>query len=282
MKNLVIDKTSKQEVELYRKRLNGKSYKKERLFEIYGEFRINSSPDFKEIYKCWECGLDITYYDEPNERIYCSKCRKEHQSEIVRLQREQTRIKNKLMLEKAMCIIEESKSYAHEYYETYKYLIKDIEENPTKYKSSEEIVVALVLYNYNYQFEANKKIDKYYVDFYIPECKVCLEVDGDRHKYNAEYDKNRDLVIRKILGSDWEIVRIPTKYIVQYPDKVVDAMYELKDKMKSERNKYGIIPDNFSNREKEYYSNILDNNKDTKEDENYKLIRDFFEKKKKN
>lgn len=280
MKNLIVDKTNKSDVEYYRIKQKRFSKNKDNLYNHYGKFSINSNPDFKEKYKCWVCNKEIIYYDEPNERVFCDDCRKKHQSEISKLQKQQTEIKSKLMLEKAMCVIEESKSYAHEFYDTYKLLLKDIESNPTKYRSSEEIVTAMVLYNYNYEFEVNKKICQYYVDFYIPECKICLEVDGERHKYKSVYDKNRDIDIRNNLGAEWEIVRIPTKYIVEYPDKIVDAMEEIKQAMINERKKNSIISDNFSIREQNYYSKIL-NPKKEKQDDRYKQIKEFFEKKKK-
>ena len=60
-----------------------------------------------------------------------------------------------------------------------------------------------VLNNNNIEFEFNYPINKrkdlyvdepynYFLDFYFPEKKIALEIDGDQHKYRIEHDKIRD------------------------------------------------------------------------------------------
>ena len=281
MKKPSIDKTNKSDVILNRKTSERFSGNKELLKELYGrEININSLSNFEQEYECWECNKKIKYYDEPNERVFCEECRKKHVENYNNLLKEQSKIKSEIMLEKAMQIIENSKSYAHEYKDSYIRIKQLITDNCSLFRSSEEVVVALVLDNFHYDYEVNYKINKYVVDFYIPEEKLCLEVDGERHKYNTQYDKKRDMVIREDLGSEWEVVRIPTKYISFYPDKIPEAMLKLKNEMQKSRQNYGIISDNFSRREQDYYGSILELQRYRKEKEQYNTIKKYFEDKK--
>ena len=103
----------------------------------------------------------------------------------------------------------------------------------------------------------NKAIGKYYVDVFIPGAFVCLEIDGDRHKYSKKEDGQRDLEIRQKLGSKWEIVRNPTKYIEKKPGKIVDAIkavYDLKKETRERNN--GILPETYSRAVKEFYNGL--------------------------
>lgn len=282
MKKQVIDKTNKREVEHFRRLFKRYKCDKEFFKELYGNAKINSLENYEEIHECWGCGEKITFYDEPNERVFCKKCRQIHVREFNKLLNQQSEIKCQIMLEKAIETVENSNSYAFDYKESYDIVKKELKDNHSIYKSSEEIVVAMTLHNYNYEFIPNYKVGKYIVDFYIPELKICLEVDGERHKYHTEYDKNRDMRIRNELGADWEIVRIPTEYISLNPDRIPEAMKRIKKEMQGSRKEYGIIHDNFSKREVNYYSRILDNKKMDKDPEykqKYDLVKNYFEKK---
>ena len=57
------------------------------------------------------------------------------------------------------------------------------------------------------------KIDRYQVDFLIPDYHIVLEIDGDRHGLKKGKDSVRDENIKYILGADWEIIRIPTELL---------------------------------------------------------------------
>lgn len=284
MSNVKIDKTDKYEVEMYRYHAIDE-FSKRCYEETFGKtLRINSKKNYEENFECWGCGIKVKYYDEPNERVFCKECLLKHNKEVQTLLKEQQKIKSQIMLENAIKTIEESKSYAHEFKESYEEIKKMIEKKPTLFKSSDEVVVAMVLTNYGYEYIPNHKIENYIIDFYIEELKICLEVDGERHKNHLTYDKERDMKIRSVLGADWEVVRIPTKFIPVYPDKIIDAMIELKKEMQEQRKRYGILKDNFSEREEEYYQGILSLRKQDiekrKEKEDYNRIKKYFEEKK--
>ena len=95
---------------------------------------------------------------------------------------------------------------------------------------------------------------KYRVDFYVPELKVCLEIDGHLHEHNAVYDSNRDIELRQFLGGDWEIIRVPTKYIDKNPSMIPEAIEKIKmAKAEFRKKNNGILPDHYSKRERELY-----------------------------
>lgn len=279
----IIDKTDKSEMKYLRENYTTKTDK--RIFrEIYGkDLKINSNNNFEEEYECWRCGKQIKYYDEPNERVFCHKCREDHIKEYNKILKQQQKIRAIIILEKAITILENSPAYAHEYKKSYEYIKEKLEEKTTLFKSAEEALVAMILHNFNYNFDANYKIKNYFVDFYIPELEVCLEIDGERHKSKTKYDKKRDIEIREELGSNWEVVRIPTNIIPTNPDKLVDAIIILKKEMQESRKKYGIIEDNFSKREQDYYQGILTPKRKQQyfDKLQYNKIKKYFEEKQK-
>ena len=61
----------------------------------------------------------------------------------------------------------------------------------------------------------------------LPELKVVLEIDGYAH--NKLKDSKRDLKILHSIGREYEIVRIPTKYVNESPKKIYDAIVEYRD-----------------------------------------------------
>ena len=49
------------------------------------------------------------------------------------------------------------------------------------------------LVEWGIEFENQKKVNPYVLDFYIPSLKTCIEVDGfEEHKNRKLYDKLRD------------------------------------------------------------------------------------------
>jgi very-short-patch-repair endonuclease len=47
------------------------------------------------------------------------------------------------------------------------------------------------------RFKAQHPIDQFIVDFYCHKAKLVIEVDGDNHRYNQEYDEGREAEIKK-------------------------------------------------------------------------------------
>ena len=72
-----------------------------------------------------------------------------------------------------------------------------------------------------------------------------------------ERDCERDITIRSLLGREWEIVRINTKYIEKSPEDIVDSIINEKLVLQNLRLKNsGIIPESYAKRFKDYYESI--------------------------
>lgn len=210
------------------------------------------------MYKCWRCGVEHHMETEPTERVFCTDCVSEHRGEHKRVVEEYAGLKIKIMYETALRIMEKAGVYMYEYIEAANLVLAKTESEELKLYSSHEMITAIILENLLYEYYADYAIGKYRVDFYVPELKACVEVDGHLHKGKELYDSNRDIDIRNTLGSDWEVVRIPTKYIEKNPPRIVDAIIALYNKKQELRKEHhGIIPDNFSLREKRHYQKIL-------------------------
>lgn len=99
------------------------------------------------------------------------------------------------------------------------------------YQSTEEIMAALELLRRGYVIYHQKEIADFHVDFLIPELSVVLEVDGEPfHAINKAKSDMRDYLIESILGSDYRVVHMPTKYINKDVTKLVYAIKKIKEK----------------------------------------------------
>ena len=205
--------------------------------------------------QCWSCGKTIP----ANQfcgcgRRFCEECETKHMERYKGVVIEYATIKNLVMFERAMRLMEKAGCEMSKY-KRYAIAVKrHSAENPEQYRSADEMIAAIVLLEAGYDFEMNKAVGKYHIDIFIPSMYICLEIDGDRHKYSKKEDGQRDLEIRHKLGSKWEIVRIPTKYIEKEPAKIVEAIqgvYNLKKETRQKNN--GILPETYSSTVKHYY-----------------------------
>lgn len=216
--------------------------------------------------KCWLCGkpairalkinstnLGGDGYDGDAEfkvnRHFCEECYQKHTDDIAETEEIYGRLKKKLMLERAIKILEMQRINLYEFKDIIEQMQEYVVENPRKFDSSDEMIVAIMLVANGIKSLMQYKIDNYVVDFYIPSLKVVLEVDGHLHRYNTYYDNERDIRIRSYLGKEWEVVRIPTKYIEANAKQVVPAIISIKaEKQKIREEHNGIIPEWYSKR----------------------------------
>lgn len=207
--------------------------------------------------RCWLCGKEVMRKIEPLERVFCPECWIEKKRQHAEDVKAYTHLKRKLMIERALNIMESARCPMDDYYLVNKYISDNFLNGIFDFRSAEEIVVAMVLTNLGYDYESNYKIDNYKVDFYIPELKVCLEIDGIQHELKTIKDSRRDKEIRTKLGPEWEIVRIKAEYISFAPEKVIDACIALKEEKQKLRNANGgFLPEYFSDREKDMYERM--------------------------
>ena len=68
----------------------------------------------------------------------------------------------------------------------------------------------------NLEYETQKIISGTKVDFYIPETKIILEVDGSIYHSNKDKTFLRDRRIMSEFGEKWEIVHINSDMIPKY------------------------------------------------------------------
>lgn len=201
---------------------------------------------------CWKCGktidvnarmiIDFGWESREDGRWFCADCYRSWKEEHDLDRAEYARLKKKLMFERAVTTLEN----AVDIYK-YKEIIDDMEEyvqkNPEKFDSSHEIIAAIIFVSLEVRALPNYKIDRYRADFYLPDFKAIVEIDGDRHEFIKEKDTKRDVFIRQKLGLDWEVVRIPTIFLEENPERLLDAVIEVKDERQRIRKKNGgVLP----------------------------------------
>lgn len=209
--------------------------------------------------RCWRCGKEIKpLFGEQYTGRFCGDCYEEYASEYKAVLTEYLAYKNRVMAERAMRFMEKAGCNMTKYKKAANAVISHSYDNPELYKSAHEIVAAVVLLNSGLDVYMNHKIGRYTIDVYLPEKKVCLEIDGEWHKGKELSDSNRDTAIRQILGEEWEIIRIPTKHIEENPDRIPDAIDVLyKQKKKLRKQNGGFLPNSYSKREQAKYEKAM-------------------------
>ena len=204
---------------------------------------------------CWKCGKPIPQDEfDGQSRRYCEKCYGEYSEEYKPVITQYSILKNRVMFERAMRLMEKACADMTKYRKSANAVMKHSRDNPEQYRSADEMIAAVVLLEAGYDIRMNYAVGHYRVDILIEDLKVCLEVDGERHKGSHAQDGKRDVEIRQKLGKAWEVVRIPTKYIEDQPEKLPEAIKAMYDNIKAIRAKNnGLLPETYSRREKMYY-----------------------------
>lgn len=168
---------------------------------------------------------------EPSKfkRSYCKKCYDEENERIAKTKSELARLKKQVMFENAMQLLEKQKYNFYKNKEAIEVVRDKITENPDSFDSSYEVVAAVILVANEIYSKTQVKIGTYQVDFILPDYKVVLEIDGERHKTNKKRDNERDEKIKKNLGSSWDIIRIPTELLDIKAENLVKAIDNLLD-----------------------------------------------------
>lgn len=227
--------------------------------------------------RCWQCGEEVNVDLEKEwedylyrvavmskeytgkakqpegcwKRVYCEECEKSVALEKADIKDKHIKYKLLMQIEKAINTLEKQHINLYRYRESIKTVEDFATKNPQKFDSSYEIIAAIILIHNRIHAKAQYSIDPYRVDFYLPTLKCILEIDGERHNGRELYDSNRDIKLRNMLGADWEVVRIPTKYLDQNAKMLVEAIKQLKrEKQKVRAANGGIIPSYYSKRDK--------------------------------
>lgn len=204
---------------------------------------------------CWKCGKPIPPEQfEGQTRRYCEKCYDEYSEELKPITSQYIILKNRIMFERAMRIMEKARADMTRYRKHANAVMRHARDNPEQYRSADEMIAAVILFEAGYDIRMNYAVGHYRVDILIPDLHICLEVDGERHKHSHAADGKRDVEIRSKLGKAWEVIRIPTKYIEDQPEKLPEAIRAMYDNIKEIRAKNnGLLPETYSKRQKMYY-----------------------------
>lgn len=205
---------------------------------------------------CWKCGKPIPQDDFSGQtRRFCEQCYEAYAEEYKPITVQYAILRNRVMFERAMRIMERACCDMTRYKKYANAVMKHSRDNPEKYRSADEMITAVVLLESGHDIEMNVSVSHYRIDILISDMKIALEVDGERHTRTQKgYEGKRDVEIRSKLGKEWEIVRLPVKYIEQQPEKIPEAVQALYNNMKAIREKNnGLLPESYSRRQKDYY-----------------------------
>lgn len=195
--------------------------------------------------KCWICGNEATrsrLETMPNlkwersrkakyewYRCYCDSCFKKIQAEEAKERKEYVKLKKREMFRKACANLEKQNVNMYEYRDAIFTVEKEVNKKPDQFDSSYEVLAEIILVHNNIYAKMQYKVGDYQVDFLLPEKRVVLEIDGDRHKTRKGYDSVRDEYIVKKLGADWQVIRIPTELLDKRAEKIPEAIKRVKE-----------------------------------------------------
>lgn len=196
--------------------------------------------------KCWICGDKATKtrnlkisqnlfggyvwtkpVDTTKQRCYCSKCYKMVEKNIKEENELYIKLKKKRMMETALDNLEHQNINIYEYKEAIEAIQDYMLEKEDKFDSSYEVLAAIMLIQNRIQIKPQFKVGRYQADFCLPDYHIILEIDGERHKNRKYYDSKRDKEIKEILGTDWEIIRIPAELLDQNANRIKIAIEQV-------------------------------------------------------
>ena len=69
------------------------------------------------------------------------------------------------------------------------------------------------------KFRRQHGVGPYILDFYCPEIKLCIELDGEVHTNTKEYDEIRTEYLKKIAGI--QVLRFENRVVFQNPESIL-------------------------------------------------------------
>lgn len=73
-----------------------------------------------------------------------------------------------------------------------------------------------------YDFDRQKIIGNYIVDFYCGNCNVVIEIDGNSHDHKQEYDAKRDAYLESL---GLTVIHIPVKDVLKHLDTTMEMLF---------------------------------------------------------
>lgn len=229
---------------------------------------------------CWRCGC---YFRGRNRRFreYCDNCFELFQQEDKQLMNEYLEKKIRIMWRRAVNNLEKQNLRMDDYYYEAQLVLELALSDYGKFRSSPEMMAAMELLKNRIKTKAEYKILKYRVDFFLPDLKVVLEIDGRLHDFKVKKDSNRDVAILTELNKEetgWEIIRIPTKYIEQNVKQLVPAIKGLyKERQRLRRKNGGFLPAYYSKHDTAQQLKVIKDLKDEKSNQDVDILEKRFE-----
>jgi len=72
-----------------------------------------------------------------------------------------------------------------------------------------------------FKFRRQHPIDRFIVDFYCPACRLVIEIDGDTHAEQVEYDQARTSWLSE---QGYHVIRFSNREVVQHLDEVIEVI----------------------------------------------------------
>lgn len=198
--------------------------------------------------ECWSCHKDVRIlFERQNEnnrrRVWCEECDKERLKTKKEIDEMSCKVSIYRMLEKAQQILENQGMDMDDYHEVIIVVADAIREKRSSFGSAYEIAAAIELISQGAKVKTQYSVKGYKVDLLLPELKVAVEIDGDRHNYSKQKDAERDIYVHEALGTEWETVRVKPSIIEGHlPDilQYITGKYAKQQKLRAEND--GMIP----------------------------------------
>lgn len=198
---------------------------------------------------CWYCGHEVSVETiKAGIRVFHPDCQLKFEKEQDKLKSNYLKLKTEVMYQRALREMEkQDRLYISDYYDEAELVHEMSKETPTKFQSSDEMMVAMELVNKRIHAKPQFKIGRRRVDFLLPDLNVALEIDGFLHEFKVVKDSAREIEImnnlHKKFGGNWEVIRIPTKFVEKDLTKLVEAiktLYDVRQKLRKKNG--GFIP----------------------------------------
>lgn len=101
---------------------------------------------------------------------------------------------------------------------------KRILEKTDSFSSLQEVMVAIQLEKQGIEYETQKEINGKKVDFFMPDLKIILEIDGELYHKDKEKEFMRDRAIMSKIGEEYEIVHIDSECVPRQTWNLKEAL----------------------------------------------------------
>jgi very-short-patch-repair endonuclease len=83
----------------------------------------------------------------------------------------------------------------------------------------------------NLKFRRQHSVCNFILDFYCPELKLAIELDGEYHADPGviTYDTEREEVLKKF---SIQVLRYENRWVYEYPDVIIQDITDIREKMK--------------------------------------------------